>query len=306
MDIVRTAVEQFYVGHGAANVVAQPLKAAGYVPEKVFKGVHVRAVTGNSAVIYVGPAGVTVVSGYPLPASEEVEVQIEDLSQVYVIASTDAGDEVQTVTLHADYVVGDKFRLTYDGQTTAEIAADADAAAVQAALVALSNLDAGDVVVGGGPGPDAAFTVTFQSALAGQDVPLISGVGGHNEKQTIAIDDASTGGTFTLTFGGQTTGGIAYNADAAAVQAALVLLSSIGDNNVAVTGGPGPASDWVVEFKNALGGANQAILIGDGSLLTGGSTTVTITETEAGEAKTIAVVETTAAGGNAAYSWIAV
>jgi hypothetical protein len=306
MDITRTAVHDFWTGHGNAITTEQSIVESGYAPETVLKGVCVRAATANTAVLYVGPVGVTTASGYPLPAGEELEVQIEDPSKIYVVAGTDAGNEVQTITLHADYAVGDKYRLTYDGQTTAEIAADADAAAVQAALIALSNIGPTDVVVGGGPGPDAAFTVTFQGTLAGQDVPLISGVGGHNEKQTIAIDDASSGGTFTLTFDGRTTGAIAYNQDSAAVLAALQVWTSVGNGNVAVTGGSGPTTDWVVEFKNARGGANQAMLVGDGSLLTGGSTTVTITETEAGAAKTIAVVKTTEAGGAAAHSWIAV
>ena len=41
------------------------------------------------------------------------------------------------------------------------------------------------------------------------------------EKQTVTIGGSPTGGTFTLTFGGQTTATIAYNADASVVEAAL-------------------------------------------------------------------------------------
>ena len=75
MNIERTAVNEFWVGHGGADAVARPLVRREYAPEKVYKGVRVRAATGNTAVVYVGPAGVTVDSGYPLPAGKEVEVE---------------------------------------------------------------------------------------------------------------------------------------------------------------------------------------------------------------------------------------
>jgi hypothetical protein len=63
---------------------------------------------------------------------------------------------------------------------------------------------------------------------------------GTSEAQTVTITGSPTGGTFTLTFGGQTTAGIAYNAVASAVQSALVALTSIGTGNVTVTGWPRP------------------------------------------------------------------
>ena len=88
MNIERTAVAEFWVGHGGADAVARPLVQRGYAPEKALKGVRVRAATANTAVVYVGPAGVTVESGYPLPAGEEVEVQIADVSKVYVTAES--------------------------------------------------------------------------------------------------------------------------------------------------------------------------------------------------------------------------
>ena len=47
---------------------------------------------------------------------------------------------------------------------------------------------------------------------------------GANEVQTISITGSPTGGTFTLSFAGQTTAPIAYNASAATVVAALQAL----------------------------------------------------------------------------------
>lgn len=56
---------------------------------------------------------------------------------------------------------------------------------------------------------------------------------GVSEVQTIAI--VGSGGTFTITWSGQTTSALAYNASAATVQAALWALSNITDGDVTVT-----------------------------------------------------------------------
>ncbi len=111
---------------------------------------------------------------------------------------------------------------------------------------------------------------------------------GDNEVQTIEIDNASSGGTFALTYDGQTTAGIAYNAAAADVKSALELLTNI--NLVAVTGGAGPTNDWIVEFQGTLAGTAVDMMVGDGALLTGGTTVV-------------GVVETTRGGGAIAITW---
>jgi hypothetical protein len=99
-----------------------------------------------------------------------------------------------------------------------------------------------------------------------------------NEVQTISDSGTVSGGTFTLSFDGDTTDDIAYNATAAAVQAALVELASIGtdgegNNNVAVAGGPLPG-DTTVTFQNDLGGEDVALLTVDNTDITGGGTLV--------------------------------
>jgi hypothetical protein len=54
--------------------------------------------------------------------------------------------------------------------------------------------------------------------------------------QTLKITGSPTGGTFTLTAGGQTTTALAFNATTAVVQTALAALTSVGAGNVTVTG----------------------------------------------------------------------
>lgn len=88
---------------------------------------------------------------------------------------------------------------------------------------------------------------------------------------------AATAGTFTLTFDGQTTAAIAYNATAAAVQSALEALSNIAPGDITVTGGPLPGSAVSVTFGGGVyKGVNVADMTGTGSL-TGGTLSVTIT-----------------------------
>lgn len=82
-------------------------------------------------------------------------------------------NEVQTVTITGT-PTGGTFRLTFDGEQTATIAHNANAATVQAALEALDNLDAGYVVVGGGPGPGTPYTVQFTGPLADRNVPQMT------------------------------------------------------------------------------------------------------------------------------------
>ena len=88
-----------------------------------------------------------------------------------------------------------------------------------------------------------------------------------NEVQVITLTNAPTGGTFTLTYSGQTTGTIAYNASAATVDAALEALSNIGAGDVAVTGSAG--GPWTVTFGTALASTNVAQMTGSGASLTG-------------------------------------
>jgi hypothetical protein len=95
---------------------------------------------------------------------------------------------------------------------------------------------------------------------------------GRDAIQSVTI--SATGGTFTLTYGGQTTSAVAYNATAATLQAALEALSSIGTGNVFVTGAAG--GPYLVTFQAALGLQAIAIMTGSGASLTGGSGTVTM------------------------------
>ncbi|MEU2315186.1 hypothetical protein [Streptomyces albidoflavus] len=104
-----------------------------------------------------------------------------------------------------------------------------------------------------------------------------------SEVQTVTVTGSPTGGTYTLTFSGQTTAGIPYNATAAQVKTALEALSNINPGDVAVTGGPHPATPVVVTFTGQYMGDDQAQMTASATNLTGGtSPAVTVTTTTAG------------------------
>lgn len=91
-----------------------------------------------------------------------------------------------------------------------------------------------------------------------------------DEVQTLTVTGAPTGGTFTVTYSGQTTGNIAYNASAATVQTALEALSNIGAGEAVVTGSAG--GPWTVTFAGTLADTNVDAMTTDAALLTGGTT----------------------------------
>ncbi len=107
--------------------------------------------------------------------------------------------------------------------------------------------------------------------------------GNASEAQTVTITGGPTGGTVTLTLAGQTTAAIPYNATAAAVQTALEALSNVNVGDVTVTGGPGPATPWVVTFGGQYAGENMPEMTASGASLTGGtSPAIAVTTTTAG------------------------
>ncbi|MEV8101076.1 hypothetical protein [Streptomyces sp. NPDC088135] len=106
-----------------------------------------------------------------------------------------------------------------------------------------------------------------------------------SEVQTVTVTGTPTGGTYTLTFSGQTTAGIPYNATAAQVKTALEALSNINPGDVAVAGGPHPGTAVTVAFSGQYAGDNVAQMTASGTNLTGGTTpAVTVATTTAGGA----------------------
>lgn len=134
-------------------------------------------------------------------------------------------------------------------------------------------------------GPSDGKPVTITGSTSTSSVPevliieVMKGVAGVNEKQSVSFGTAATGGTFTLTYAGQTTAAIAYNANAATFELAFEALSSVGAGNGTTTGSAGA---WVVEFTGALAATNVPLITGNGTNLTGAGSVTISTTTQGG------------------------
>jgi hypothetical protein len=107
--------------------------------------------------------------------------------------------EVQTIATTGT-PTGGTFKLAFRGKTTAAIAFDAAAAAVQTALRALPSIGSTGVTCGGGPLP-TGVTCTFGGSLAARSLPAItlqqnSLTGGTSP--TVTVTETTPGVTATL------------------------------------------------------------------------------------------------------------
>ncbi len=107
-------------------------------------------------------------------SSDFTETQSAQDSKIKVdgYPNTSATAEIQTLTPTAVATVG-TFTLTYDGHTTAAIQYNASVGDIQSALEALSNVNAGDIAVGGN-GLNLSGSTTFTFRDTAGDVEMIS------------------------------------------------------------------------------------------------------------------------------------
>lgn len=120
---------------------------------------------------------------------------------------------------------------------------------------------------------------TFTLSFGGNTTEALQA--GVNEVQTVTLTGA-TGGTFTLKFGAKTTEGIAFDATAEKVKEELEALESVGAGNVEVSGEAG--GPYTVTFIGELAAEDVAELEADGAELEGGEAEVTVETTTAGKA----------------------
>lgn len=153
-----------------------------------------------------------------------------------------------------------------------------------------------------GPADGKPFTVTASTANASSFSVVVTtlqaGVPPTNEIQRIVLPGPPTGGTFTLTFDGQTTGNLDYNDVEADIETALEALSNIASGDVVVTG---DAPDFTVEFTQAYEGVNVPLITGSGANLTGAAR-VNIVTSQDGSAGINEVKQVVAVGSSLNYA----
>lgn len=192
------------------------------------------------------------------------------------------------------YAIGTRFtRLAADGSPLPGAGNAYVSKAIVTAGLGLEYEDGEEVIQKNGAGvicvqyqaPDTVKRGTISSLqFCGPDPHITSFlIGGSvitqaatSEVQTVTITGNPLGGTFTLTFDGETTAPIAFDATNTAVDSALEALSNLLPGDVAVTGGPGPGTPFTVTFLATLG--DVPVMTANGAGLTGGvSPTVTVT-----------------------------
>jgi|SRR6478735_2361465 len=156
-------------------------------------------------------------------------------------------NEVQTVT-PSGTISGGTYTLTLGTQVTANIAWNATAAQIQAALENLTSVGTGNVTVTGGPLSSGALVVTFIGVAGGIDQPMLT-------VQTGALTGAAPGASVA-----QTTQGAAGATDGRQTATNIVgLLVTFlpwqlieGDAEVSVTYDCTAVQGWCLE-SNAAG-----------------------------------------------------
>lgn len=146
-----------------------------------------------------------------------------------------------------------------------------------------------------GDATNAEGAITFSGTPFMKDVyPLpgwfegiaTGGTLGTNAVQELEITGTPTGGTFTLTFRGQTTAAIDHDATAGEVEDALEVLSTIGVGNVACGGGALPGSPVTITFTGDLAATALPLVTANGAALSGGSApAAAVTETTPGDSE---------------------
>jgi hypothetical protein len=219
-------------------------------------------------------AGDISITGGPLPGTPIVVEFVNAMAAANQPQMTGPApvNEVQVLTMTGTPTLG-AVTITFDGESTV-FAYNESAASAQTKLRLITSIDGANVNVTGGPWPGTPLTITFVGTLAGTNVPEMTtdntmmfftintttqGNPATNERQQIEIVGVQAG-TFTLTFSGQTTGSLAYDASNATVDAALEALSNIGAGDITITGGPLPGTAIVVEFVNAMAAVNQSLM----------------------------------------------
>jgi hypothetical protein len=118
------------------------------------------------------------------------------------------------------------------------------------------------------------------------EAPCLPSPSGPDEVQLINVD--ATGGQFKLSFRGQTTADLPYNATPAEVQTALRALPQVGATGVNVSG---TAKAYKATFAGPLAGTNVAQIKGSNGTtpLSGGSGVSASTETEGGSLHPVSI-----------------
>ncbi|NBO66487.1 MAG: hypothetical protein EBU88_16855, partial [Acidobacteria bacterium] len=217
-------------------------------------------------------------------------------------AGVGADNEQQRITLDVGTATGTfKVAIPRNGRTytTTSLPFTASAADVQSAInTAISSIGGAVAVTKTTDGTLVKYDITYAGTLAAQNLD--------NATVTAIADAPTPGGSFSLTYGGQTTAAINLVSStanqAAAIQTALQTLTSIGSNNVAVTYDATSAAiapRFLITFINNLADTPATAITADETGLLYASATprnVTTGRTATGETQAVTLTKPTSDG----------
>lgn len=212
-----------------------------------------------------------------------------------VNSSLTGTDEIQTVTTAS---TSGSFTLTYDGQTTASISYDASASTVRTRLGDLNNLDATDITVSGGtPSGSGLQTRVYTITFLQRNAVLLTGTSSlHGVDETQSVTVKASGGTYTLTYDGQTTAAIAYNASTSTLRTALTNLSNLSTASIQVSGGTasGGESTQTRTYTITFSDMNATLLVANGTAnLSGSGKALSVSQGTQGAAPSLSIAQGT-------------
>jgi len=109
---------------------------------------------------------------------------------------------------------------------------------------------------------------------------------GTAEVQTLTASGTVSGGTYTLSFMGETTSSLAYNANNATILSALNALPNVASGDITLGGGSLPGTPVTFTFGGQYASADVPLIVVNGASLTGSTPAYTMTETTPGASLT--------------------
>lgn len=201
----------------------------------------------------------------------QVDISINDNTKISHLIDeiNDAFDGIATATLeNGKIIVTD----TADGTSSLSIALTYNHGGDSSSSLTLPLME--ESTVGGNTTADLLNFATSdftQTQVAQNSLIKVDGYPpdstATSELQTMSRASSPTAGTYTLTYEGQTTAAIAYNANTDTIKAALEALSTVNTGDITVGGGANGLADGDVTFTFSTNLGDVSTIYADGSNL---------------------------------------
>ena len=270
--VVSDGQQNIYTRAGAFAVDANSIMVD---PATGYRAQRIGAIGESDGFQVAGDSDLHIPYGVPMPAQLTSTVTVSgNLSSNALLqtAQTQVLNSNISYTTNGTTAVGTTLISNLDQYT----------GTLNSGTITFSGYKPDGTALGSSPTTDLTMDITATTTLNDVLTWLNTNEGTAAVDEIQTISSTATGGTFAMSFGGQTTGALAFNATAAQIDTALEALSSIGAGNVTCAGGPLGTAGVTVTFAGTLAGQDAAMVTVDNTNMTGG--TASIAETTKGRA----------------------